>query len=145
MESNMNLNINNTNSIINSNTNAINKPTITIPVPVPQSKIGLDYVLTNDSKNNIYINKFCKENWLSRLLYLTRTNINIRKLMNKRGLKKEITETYGTLCQIEKNLRKIIYKNIKTIDTIDTIDTIHRILTFELCIKYQKQLKFYDN
>lgn len=79
-------------------------------------RLSLDYLIANEKmnrqnskgqdSNNIYISHFCHQEWLGPLRELADRNDSIRKLLNHKTLKKEITELYGVLSSFEKSLQR---------------------------------------
>jgi hypothetical protein len=81
------------------------------------AKITLDFILANNRKaaatgeegnslTNSYISEFCQNEWIFSLRQLADENQAVRKLLNHKSLKKEITELYGALHLFEKFLQK---------------------------------------
>ena len=73
--------------------------------------ISLDFVVKNEGlaggNSNAYIKSFCHDgDILERLYKIVEADASILKLMNKQGLKKEITECYSAICLVERSLRR---------------------------------------
>ena len=73
--------------------------------------ISLDFVVKNEGlvggNSNGYVKSFCRDgDTLKRLYDIVETDSSILKLMNKQGLKKEITECYSAICLVERSLRR---------------------------------------
>lgn len=73
--------------------------------------ISLDFVVKNDSlageSSNEYIKSFCHDgDMLERIYNIMATDTSILKLMNKQGLKKELTECYSAICLVERSFRR---------------------------------------
>lgn len=80
-------------------------------VSATRPKISLDFIVKNESladgDYNDYIKSFCHDSVTIDRLYATLENdASILKLMNKHGLKKELTECYAAICLVERTLRR---------------------------------------
>jgi hypothetical protein len=81
-------------------------------MPKGRPLITLDFILKNcetasRGTYNRYVSAFCRdERMIQRLLEMVECNIAVRKLLNHKCLKKEITELYGALTLIERALAK---------------------------------------
>ena len=101
--------------------------------------IALDYVIRNERLDesgiyNDYISAFTRMPWLSDLCELTRRDYSIKQLMNHKSLKKEITETFGALCLVEKALRRRETKSFENTP----------ILEFSAIQRMASNIVFYD-
>jgi hypothetical protein len=109
-------------------------------------KIALDYIIENESiakssgvEYNQYIASFCQNPWLNEIREIAYNNSGIKKLLNHRSLKKEISELYGVLRLVELMLRRVTCSTVEHEDSDDDC-----ILDFKLIKEYQHQLVFYD-
>lgn len=105
-------------------------------------KITLDFILDNQriaetsKKDNAYISAFSHCSWVSSLRELARKKLSVRKLMNHRCLKKEISETYGTLCLAEKCLRRFSRNSCDDSSLLNFSmlnEHSHRIVFYDIC------------
>jgi hypothetical protein len=117
--------------------------------------VALDFIIRNEravptGAYNAYISAFCRESeWLQELRNLVEIDPNIRRLMNHKSLKKELTECFGSLCLVERALRRIITGSIEEInlhrnhDSDNGIET-ENFLSFAAIRYFSNRLVFYD-
>lgn len=114
-------------------------------------KKNVELAIRNDEPYNSYLLSFAKSNFIDIISELVETNNSIKKLMNHRSLKKEITEAYGAIQLIENVLVKSIEiskfefleaRSIldSTLVNTESID-IHE---FSNCKALQERLVFFD-
>lgn len=108
-------------------------------------RISLHYVLKNiaevsDSPPNKYILAFSKMAFIPHLLALVDENEVMRRLMNHKSLKKEITELMGALCTIEHVLKKETLALPDICSTCNNDDNVE----FGTILSLEKDIVFYD-
>lgn len=102
-------------------------------------KIALDFVLQNarsavdNGTINLYIQEFVNYSWITDVKRMADTDYSVKQLMNHKQLKKEISETIGSLCQVERALRG------RCVDR-----TFGPLLSFEALKLNESKIKFYD-
>jgi hypothetical protein len=110
--------------------------------------ISLDFILANernmrpdDEKYNNYISQFCRNPWITSLREMANENEAVRKLLNHKTLKKEITELYGVLTLFERSLSQSCplqdTENDRTthepFPCLHDVDRNHRLVFYDIC------------
>ena len=82
-----------------------------------RAKTSLDYLIENEAlyqsseeyihKRNPYITAFILSGLAERIVELTKDSESVRKLMNHRKLRKELTESYGAIVLLEKCVHRL--------------------------------------